>query len=168
MDNLYDVWNSGQLSSHGSIHGTLYAYLVSLQESSGVQSDHTVDVLTCVWFNGLTASSSSSDFHSLMVGVPDAVTLKLRAPQDETPKLAALGQGPARFPTVNVFGDWLVESISVDSSRFKSKGVPYNDPCTSLPDNPVPPDQLNAQPMSFYPNHFPTLDPSPGWPAGQQ
>ncbi|WP_196054545.1 hypothetical protein [Nocardia aurantiaca] len=91
IDYLYDAWNSSNLSSHGSIQGTVYAYLVSLQKAPGDQPVHTMDAMACVWFNGLTASSSSGDFHSLMVAVPDAVTLKMWPMWSSAP-----APGPAR------------------------------------------------------------------------
>ncbi|MFB8004794.1 hypothetical protein [Nocardia sp. NPDC056000] len=162
---LYSVWDAGTLDSWVPVHGTAYAYLVSVQKSSGDATAHTMDALACVWFNGLSVSLQPESFRSLFVLVPQAVRLKLRAPQDETPKLTALGHGPSRYPTTDVFGQWSVESVAVNSSWIQAKGVPYEDPCLGLPNNPVPPEQLNTTELTYYPKHLPALDPVPGWAA---
>ncbi|WP_405138853.1 hypothetical protein [Nocardia sp. NBC_01388] len=163
--NLYTLWDAGTFDTWVPVHGTAYAYLVSLQKSSGDPSARAMDALACVWLNGLSVSFQTPNYRSLMdpALVPQAVTLKLRAPQDDTSKLTALGHGPARYPTADVFGQWSVESITVNSSRIQA--VPYQDPCAGLPNNPVPLELLNTTSLTYYPKHLPTLDPDPGWAA---
>ncbi|WP_330183626.1 hypothetical protein OHB26_08345 [Nocardia sp. NBC_01503] len=167
---LYNAWSVSNLDAWGPVHGTAYAEIVSLQKSSDARAPRSVDALACVWFNGLSISLSSPSikYRSLFEPAlaPQAVKMKLLAPQDETPKLTALGQGPARYPTTDVFGDWSAESIEVNSSWWAARASkPYQDPCAALPVNPVPPEQLATTTVTFYPAHLPTLDPYPGWPA---
>ncbi|WP_157556203.1 hypothetical protein [Nocardia acidivorans] len=165
-NSLYSVWDAGNLNSWAPLHGTTYAYLVSLRKPSGDPAARTIDALTCVWFNGLSTSLEPGKYQSLFVSalLPQAVELTLTAPQDETPRLTALGHGTARFPTADVFGQWSVTSMQV-KTRWSKKDSGYQDPCATLPSNPVPQEQLNSTDVTFYPNQLPTLDPYPGWPA---
>lgn len=166
---IYKTWDASRLDVWGSVHGTAYPYLVSLQKAADYPTTHVVEALTCLWLNGVSVSLNRPDeyrspFNSALV--PQAIKMKLRAPQDETPKLTSFGQGSARYPTTDVFGDWSVESMDVNSSWINAwTRKPYDDPCAALPGNPVPPEQLATTTLTFYQAHLPTLDPSPGWPA---
>lgn len=166
-DNLfYSRWSESNLDTIGPVNGTVYAEIASLRPLSDA---HTVDALTCVWLNGLSIGlSAPTKYRSLFEPAltPQAVTMKLRAPQNESPKLNTVGRGPARYPADDVFGNWSVESIEVNSGWWAARAhVPYQDPCAGLPASPVPPEQLAITSVTFYPAHLPTLAPDPGWPA---
>lgn len=163
---FYHSWDPGLLDALVPVHGTAYAYLASLTTPPGDTSGRTVDVSTCLWFNGLSVSFTPDKYRSLIdyALVPQAVKITLRAPQDNTSKLTAFGQGTARYPTSDVFGEWTVSSVEVNSSWHRMRSG-YQDPCAALPNNPVPPELLNTTRLTFYPNHLPSLAPYPGWPT---
>ncbi|MFF2557319.1 hypothetical protein ACFVUS_40400 [Nocardia sp. NPDC058058] len=164
----YKVWDSSILGTAPPLHGTTYLYLAALNPSANATAPRTVDALTCVWFNGLSKDVSPPEKYASLRNpalTPQAVKLKLRAPQEDTPKLTALGHGLSRYPVSDVFGDWSVESIEITNRDLKGRA--YQDPCVDLPGNPVPPEQLAVTGLTFYRDPLPTLDPSPGWPAAQ-
>lgn len=75
-------------------------------------------------------------------------------PEQQRPPLAEQ-KGPARQPTDNVFGTWLVNDVSPDGGRSLPE-------CKKL----APGTPANRSDIYIWPEPPPVLPPDPGWPQG--
>ena len=137
------------------VYGTQYMYLLRVDQPAPGEF-HAV---LCSWQHGLAIEKGDRYVGPGPVVPVFASTVDLRAPADAGSERTSAGEGPARYPSNNVFGAWVVVAADLVADDFADTEL-----CRSLPDNPVPPELL-ANPDGRYAQPLPSLPPFPGWPA---
>ncbi|MFE3193111.1 hypothetical protein ACFXHA_29185 [Nocardia sp. NPDC059240] len=170
--------------------GTFYAHLLELRtdESAQPQADPPEwRAVMCVWVDALdvvykpsnaatVTKSPDGDRYSPILNIGSGpygsgsgrtVRLTLQQPPAGHPTRLSSGEGPARYPTSNVFGEWKVTDANMTDSDADGGVLGLGQPniCADRPDNPVPPNLRNRDYKSESDTPAPTLDQYPGWPA---
>ncbi|MFJ9366438.1 hypothetical protein ACIRRA_18755 [Nocardia sp. NPDC101769] len=167
--------------------GTFYAQLLELKTDDSTQpgvpqtTPPTWNATMCVWVDGLDLKSSPADkdpfngqYHPFVnvsgAGtLPDGgrtVRLTMQQPPSGQPTRLSAGEGPARYPTTDVFGDWKITEAKMTDPGTNSPGE--QNLCADRPDNPVPAALRGRDSRTESDVPAPTLDPYPGWPGSKQ
>ncbi|MEC3914415.1 hypothetical protein [Nocardia sp. CDC160] len=157
--------------------GTFYAQLLELTSDTNPQTWHAT---MCVWVDGLDVKSDHpgddpfGDRYRPFVNVGSGdnftgtgrtVRLTMQPPSTGRPTRNSAGEGPARYPSNDVFGDWKVTDAKMTDSGTDFPGEPNL--CADRPDNPVPTALRARDSRKSSDTPAPTLDPYPGWPASK-
>ncbi|WP_157184888.1 hypothetical protein [Nocardia niigatensis] len=169
--------------------GTFYAHVLELKpddsahppESQSQSAQPTWHAVMCVWVDGLDLKSSPAEkdpfngqYHPFVnvsgAGtLPDGgrtVRLAMQPPPTGQPTRLSAGEGPARYPTTDVFGHWKITDAKMTDPGTNSHGE--QNLCADRPDNPVPAALRGRDSRTGSDVPAPTLDPYPGWPGSKQ
>ncbi|WP_162958667.1 hypothetical protein [Nocardia yunnanensis] len=175
--------------------GTFYAHMLEVKTVESAQPQTAQDsppewqATMCVWVdaldlnfkpnNELTANTHTAEagYYPFMnygsgpheSGTGRTVRLTMQQPPAGRQGRLSSGEGSARYPTTNVFGEWKITKANMTDSgpgAGADSGGAVNI-CADRLDNPVPSELRNRDYQAKSDVPAPTLDPYPGWPAHQ-
>ncbi|MGW4247214.1 hypothetical protein [Nocardia sp. NPDC004722] len=136
-----------------SAYGTYYWRVMEVERKGEVRR-----ITACSWDNAL--SYPKDDRYTTSDGAASLITradwIELRVPTNAGAQQTSVGEGPARYPSTDVFGAWSFNAVGRADQQFVDR-------CSALPDNPVPADLRPTTPRTLD-QPLPALPPIPGWP----